>query len=225
MLSANEIKQRVALEASRLVQEGMTVGLGSGTTMHWFVKALAERVRKDLQIIAVPTSTEVEKLAGENGIGLKSLNEVEYIDLTVDGADEIDPQWNLIKGGGGALLQEKMVASASRKLVIIADHTKLVQQLGKFPLPIEVVPYNYKHVQRRLEQRYQIKISLREKNNQPFLTDHGHYILDCHFNQISDAASLNSELHAVPGVVETGLFINMVSGLQIGYADGTVKQF
>lgn len=224
MLSANEIKQRVALEASRLVHEGMIVGLGSGTTMHWFVKALAERVKKGLQVIGIPTSTEVEKLAHENGIELKSLNEVEYIDLTVDGADEIDPQWNLIKGGGGALLQEKMVASASRKLVIIADHTKLVQQLGKFPLPVEVVPYNFKQAKRKLEQDYQIKISLREKNSQPFLTDHGHYILDCYFNQIADAAALNRGLHAVPGVVETGLFINMVSGVQIGYPDGTVKQ-
>ena len=223
MLSANEIKQRVALEASQLVKEGMTVGLGSGTTMHWFVQALAERVKNGLQFTAVPTSAEVEKLARENGIVLKALNEVEHIDLTVDGADEIDPQWNLIKGGGGALLQEKMVASASRKLVIIADHTKLVQHLGKFPLPLEVVPYNYKHVQRKLEQSYQIRISLRKKNNQPFLTDHGHYTLDCYFNQITDAAALNHDLQVITGVVETGLFINMAGGVLIGYPDGTVK--
>jgi ribose 5-phosphate isomerase A len=224
MLSSNEIKQRVALKATHLVQPGMTIGLGSGTTMYWFVMALAEHVKEGLAFTAVPTSTEVQKLAEEKGIALKTLNEVESIDLTVDGADEIDPDWRLIKGGGGALLQEKLVATVSRRLVIIADHTKLVQQLGKFPLPVEVVPYAWKQVQRSIEIMYKINTSLREKNGQPFLTDHGHYILDCHFKQITDAPTLNGELNLVPGVVETGLFIDMVSGVLIGNADGTVKE-
>lgn len=224
MLSSNEIKQRVALKATRLVEPGMTVGLGSGTTMYWFVIALAEQMKDGLQFTAVPTSSEVEKLAAEKGIPLKALNDVESIDLTIDGADEIDPHWQLIKGGGGALLQEKLVASVSRKLVIIADSSKMVEQLGKFPLPVEVVPYAWRQVQRRLEQLYKINVSLREKNNQAFLTDHGHYILDCHFKQIADATSLNGELNLIPGVVETGLFIDMVGGLCIGYADGSVKE-
>jgi ribose 5-phosphate isomerase A len=225
MLSSNEIKQRVALKATHLVQPGMTVGLGSGTTMYWFVIALAEQVKEGLRFTGVPTSAEVQKLAEEKGIVLKALNEVDSIDLTVDGADEIDPQWQLIKGGGGALLQEKLVATASRKLVIIADHTKMVQQLGKFPLPIEVVPYAWKQVQRSLEQLYKIKATLREKNNQTFVTDHGHNILDCHFQQIIDAPTLNAELNLIPGVVETGLFIDMAKGLIIGYADGAIKEF
>jgi ribose 5-phosphate isomerase A len=225
MLSTNEIKQRVALKATRLVEPGMTIGLGSGTTMHWFVIALAEQVKEGLQFTAVPTSTEVQKLAEEKGIKLKTLNEVQTIDLTIDGADEIDPQWQVIKGGGGALLQEKLVAIASRKLVIIADHTKMVEQLGNFPLPIEVVPYAWKHVQWRLRQLYKIEVSLREKNNQVFLTDHGHYILDCHFRKITDATTLNGELNLIPGVVETGLFIDMVGGLCIGYADGSIKEY
>lgn len=224
MLSSNEIKQRVALHASRLVEPGMTLGLGSGTTMYWFIMALAERVKEGLQFTAVPTSAEVQQLAEEKGITLKTLNEVEYIDLTIDGADEIDPAWQLIKGGGGALLQEKLVASVSRRLVIIADNSKLVQQLGKFPLPIEVVPYGWKSVQRRIEKSYTIDTSLREKNGKPFLTDHGHYILNCHFRQITDAPTLNGELNLVPGVVETGLFIDMVSAVQIGYPDGSVKE-
>lgn len=224
MLSSNEIKQRVALKATRLVEPGMTIGLGSGTTMYWFVIALAEQMKDGLQFTAVPTSSEVEKLAAEKGIVLKALNDVESIDLTVDGADEIDPHWQLIKGGGGALLQEKLVASVSRKLVIIADSTKMVQQLGKFPLPVEVVPYAWKQVQRRLEQLYKINVTPREKNNQVFLTDHGHYILDCHFKQIADATSLNGELNLIPGVVETGLFIDMVGGLCIGYPDGSIKE-
>jgi ribose 5-phosphate isomerase A len=225
MLSSNEIKQRVALKATSLVRPGMMLGLGSGTTMHWFVTALAEHVKEGLQITAVPTSSDVQKLAEEKGIPLTTLNEVDSIDLTIDGADEIDTNWQLIKGGGGALLQEKLVASVSRDLVIIADHTKMVEQLGNFPLPVEVVPYGWKQVQKRLEQFYKIRITLREKNNRPFLTDHGHYILDCHFKQITDAPTLNGELNLIPGVVETGLFIDMVSGLYIGYADGTVKEF
>jgi ribose 5-phosphate isomerase A len=222
MLSSNEIKQRVALKATHLVEPGMTLGLGSGTTMYWFVIALAEQVKEGLEFTAVPTSLEVQRLAEENGIALKKLNDVESIDLTVDGADEIDPQWQLIKGGGGALLQEKLVETVSRRLVIIADHTKLVSQLGKFPLPLEVVPYAWKHVQRRIGAMYKIDVSLREKNSQPFLTDHGHYILDCHFKQITDAPTLNGELNLIPGVVETGLFIDMVSSVLIGNADGTV---
>ena len=225
MLSSNEIKQRVALKATSLVQPGMMLGLGSGTTMHWFVTALAEHVKEGLQCTAVPTSSEVQKLAEEKGIPLTTLNEVDSIDLTIDGADEIDTNWQLIKGGGGALLQEKLVASVSRRLVIIADHSKMVDQLGSFPLPVEVVPYGWKQVQKRLEQFYKIRVTLREKNNRPFLTDHGHYILDCHFKQITDAPTLNGELNLVPGVVETGLFIGMVSGLYIGYADGSVKEF
>jgi ribose 5-phosphate isomerase A len=225
MLSSNEIKQRVALKATSLVKPGMMLGLGSGTTMHWFVTALAEHVKEGLRFTAVPTSSDVQKLAEEKGIPLTTLNEVDSIDLTIDGADEIDANWQLIKGGGGALLQEKLVASVSRDLVIIADHSKMVEQLGNFPLPVEVVPYGWKHVQKRLEQFYKIPITLREKNNRPFLTDHGHYILDCHFKQITDAPTLNGELNLIPGVVETGLFIDMVSGLYIGYADGSVKEF
>ena len=225
MLSSYDIKQRVALRATQLVEPGMTLGLGSGTTMHWFVMALAARVKEGLEFTAVPTSSGVQKLAKENGITIKALNDVDHIDLTIDGADEVDPAWQLIKGGGGALLQEKMVASASRRLVIIADHRKKVDQLGKFPLPVEVVPYGWKQVQRKIEKLYRIQVILREKDGAPFLTDHGHYILDCHFNDIADAPALNSELHLVPGVVETGLFIDMVSGLMIGEADGSVNAY
>jgi ribose 5-phosphate isomerase A len=225
MLSSNEIKQRVALHATRLVQPGMTIGLGSGTTMYWFVMALAGQIKEGLEFSAVPTSFEVHKLAQEKGISIKTLNQVDSIDLTVDGADEIDPNWQLIKGGGAALLQEKMVAAASRKLTIIADHTKMVKQLGRFPLPVEVIPYGWKQVQRKVEQFYKIHTTLRERNDQPLVTDHGHYILDCHFGQITDAPVLNAELHLIPGVVETGLFIDMVSGIYIGNSDGRIEEF
>jgi len=144
--------------------------------------------------------------------------------LTIDGADEIDPQGRLIKGGGGALLQEKIVAAASDELIIIADSLKLVQQLGKFPLPVEVIPFGYKQVEQKIMAAGSCKkISLRKKNSKTFVTDHGHYILDCACEKIPDASALNLSLHLIPGVVETGLFINMASRAIIGYEGGKIE--
>ncbi len=224
MLTANELKRKVGEQAAELVKPGMTAGIGTGSTAYWLVMALGEKVRQGLNIRCVPTSRETARLAGEQQIPLIELNEAPIIDITIDGADEIDPQLQLIKGGGGALLQEKMVAAASRQLVIIADHTKLVNQLGAFPLPVEVIPFGWKQVQRHIEALYAIKTSLRTKNDQPLVTDHGHYILDCHFNQIADAPALNIALNTMPGVVDNGLFIRMATGTIIGYPDGSVKE-
>jgi ribose 5-phosphate isomerase A len=223
MYSQDEIKKLVATKAIELVEEDMTIGIGTGTTAFWLITALAEKLKKGFSCKAVPTSKKTASLAAEKRIPLLTLNDVTTIDITIDGADEIDPQLQLIKGGGGALLQEKMVAAASRQLIIIADHTKQVQQLGAFPLPVEVVPYGWKQVQRRIEHDFHITTALRQKDNQPFLTDHGHYILDCHFKTIPDAAALNTSLHLMPGVVETGLFIHMATKAIIGYADGRVE--
>lgn len=224
MLTANEIKRKVGEQAAELVQPGMTVGIGTGSTAYWLVMALGEKVRQGLDIRCVPTSRETAKLASEQQIPLIALNDAAVIDITIDGADEIDPQGQLIKGGGGALLQEKMVAAASRQLVIIADHTKLVQHLGAFPLPVEVIPFGWKQVQRHIEALYSIKSSLRTKDDQPVVTDHGHYILDCHFNQIADAPALNIALNTIPGVVDNGLFIKMATRTIIGYPDGSVNE-
>lgn len=210
--------------AAALVEQDMIVGIGTGSTAEPFIRALAERVKAGLQIVCVPTSSASRALAESSGITLKTLNEVERIDLTIDGADEIDPSLQLIKGGGGALLQEKMVAAASNRLVIVADHSKLVQQLGKFPLPVEVIPYGWKQVQKKIELHYNIKAVLRLKDNKTLQTDHGHYILDCHFQEIENAKELNTALHDIPGVVETGLFIRMAGDALIGYPDGTVKK-
>ena len=225
MLSSLEMKKRAGAKAAQLVQEGMIVGLGSGSTAHWLITELGNRNQKeDLRITAVPTSRETEKLATQLGIGCTTLNNVDKIDLTIDGADEIDPQWQLIKGGGGALLQEKMVAAFSERLIIIADHTKLVPQLGRFPLGIEVIPYGWKIIAQQLQQQYGINISLRQKNAGPYLTDHGHYILDAAFGHIEDPRALDQQLRAIPGVVETGLFVDMVDVLIIAYPDGKVAQ-
>lgn len=223
MLSSDQIKQLVAREAATLVEENTVVGIGTGSTMAYFIPVLAQRVRNGLRCTAVSTSAQSELLASQHGIRTVSLNDVPFIDLTIDGADEIDDRLQLIKGGGGALLQEKMVAAASRQQVIIADNSKWKTQLGEFPLPVEVVPYGWKQVQRQVRQLYDTEAVLRLKNDQAFITDHGHYILDCHFHAIKDPAAMNISLHLIPGVVETGLFIHMYGKAIIGYPDGTTR--
>jgi ribose 5-phosphate isomerase A len=224
MLSPEDIKKKVGIYALNFVKPAMAIGLGTGSTVNWFIKELGKMVEQGLEIKAVPSSRQTEQLAKEAGISLYDLNELTSLSLTIDGADEIDPQGNLIKGGGGALLQEKMVASASEELIIIADSSKLVKQPGKFPLPVEVIPFGYEMVRQKIiSSRLCRNVSLRRKNDQPFVTDHHHFILDCAFERIDDAASLNIALHLIPGVVETGLFIHMASKAIIGYEDGRVE--
>ncbi len=223
MFTPADIKKNVGEAAATIVQNGMTVGIGTGSTAYWLILALGKKVQEGLDIRCVPTSAHTAQLATEHGIPLTTLNEVTSLDVTIDGADEIDPAGQLIKGGGGALLQEKMVAAASRQLVIIADHTKLVAHLGAFPLPVEVIPFGWKPVQQRLSALYRVDSSLRLKDQQPLVTDHGHYILDTHFRQIEDPAFLNTVLNTIPGVVDNGLFIDLATQSMIGYPDGSVK--
>jgi ribose 5-phosphate isomerase A len=223
MLSQDEIKQLVAKQAAQLVQNNMTVGIGTGSTIYWLIMELGDRVKDGLFFRAIPTSKKTAALAAQYNIPLAELNAVDTIDLTIDGADEIDPHLQLIKGGGGALLQEKMVAAASREVLILADQSKLVQQLGKFPLPLEVVPFGWKQVQREIRETYQIEAALRMQDDQPFITDHGHYILDCPFQHIEQADELTYELNNIPGVVDNGLFINMADLALIGFPDGKTE--
>ena len=224
MLSQDELKKRVGIYAADFVKQGATIGLGTGSTVYWLIDELGKRVKQGLEIIIVPTSAQTETLAKAVGIAVSSLDEIERLVLTIDGADEIDPEGQLIKGGGGALLQEKIVASASDELIIIADSSKLVSQLGKFPLPVEVITFGYKQAQQKiLEAGFCKEINLRKKNGKIFITDHQHYILDCECEKIADAALLNNSLHLIPGVVETGLFVNMATKAIIGYEDGDVK--
>ena len=223
MLTKDETKQLAAVQALKHIKPGMTVGIGTGSTVYWFIQELGKLVEQGLICQCVPTSAATNELAVQLGIPMTVLNEVTAIDVTVDGADEIDPRLNLIKGGGGALLQEKMVAAASAKLVIIADSSKYVQQLGAFPLPVEVIPYGWKQVQRRLQTAHGIASVPRMKNGMVFVTDHGHYILDLAVGQIADAAALAIVLNAIPGVVENGLFIKMAAEAIIASPDGTVK--
>ncbi|WP_207512486.1 ribose-5-phosphate isomerase RpiA [Longitalea luteola] len=223
MLTQDEIKQLVAKQAAELVQNNMTVGIGSGTTIYYLIRELGKRVKKGLFFRAIPTSKKTAALAAAENIPLAELNAVDSIDLTIDGADEIDGSLQLIKGGGGALLQEKMVAAASRELLILADYSKLVQHLGKFPLPLEVIPFGWKQVQKNLRETYQIEAALRLQDDQPFISDHGHYILDCPFDRIDNPDILSYDLNAIPGVVDNGLFINMADMALIGYPDGKTE--
>ena len=214
----------MGIYAADFVKQGMSLGLGSGSTVYWLIQELGQRVKQGLQITAVPTSQETARLAKEAGVSLSDLNDVQLLSLTIDGADEIDHAGQLIKGGGGALLQEKMVAAASARLVIIGDSSKLVRQLGKFPLPVEVIPFGYKHVEERIVKAgICTQIRLRKTEGKIFLTDHHHYILDCECEKIADPSSLNVALHLIPGVVETGLFVNMANQAIIGHEDGKIE--
>lgn len=223
-LSPDDIKKKAGTYAADLVEQGMVFGLGTGSTVYWLIMELAGRVQQGLEVQVVPTSVQTEELAIHSGIGIADLNAISGLPLTIDGADEIDTNGQLIKGGGGALLREKIVAAASDRLVIIADQGKKVNTLGHFPLPVEVIPFGYARVQQAILAGGQAqKVLLRQKNGQPFVTDQWHYILDCYYGQITDPAALNSSLHAIPGVVETGLFVGMASEAIIGKEDGTIE--
>ncbi|MBV9574370.1 MAG: ribose-5-phosphate isomerase RpiA, partial [Acidobacteriales bacterium] len=203
----DEEKENAARASLGFVCEGDVVGLGTGSTAAYAVRLLAERVRNGLNIRGIPTSSRTAELAGSLNIPLITLDDVQEIDVTIDGADEVDPQLQLIKGGGGALLREKIVASASRQVVIIADSSKRVAVLGKFPLPVEVVSFARALVAKRIEV-LGAAVKLRtDGSGRPFVTDEGHSILDCTFGQISDPPSLANQLSNIPGVVEHGLFI------------------
>ncbi len=216
-------KQAAARAAVALVEPGSIVGLGSGSTATHFVRFLGERVCKGLKIIGIPTSLKTRQLAEQLGIPLTTLDERQQIDIDIDGADEIDPQLNLIKGGGGALLREKIIASASRRFIVIGDSSKQVAHLGKFPLPVEVVPFAQALVAARMA-ALGARISLRGgASGNPYVTDEGHCILDCTFGEIADPSALADKLRTIPGVVEHGLFIGMAEMALVG-KNGTVIQ-
>lgn len=225
---ANEIsleheKQLAARAAVQFVESGNVVGLGSGSTASYAVRFLSERVTEGLEIVGIPTSQKTKLLAEQLGIPLATLDERPHIDIDIDGADEIDPQLNLIKGGGGAFLREKIIASVSRRFVVIAESTKQVQRLGRFPLPVEVIPFAQSLIQTQIE-NLGAKVSLRlYPYGNAYVTDEGHHILDCTFGEIPDPPALAQKLRSMPGVVEHGLFIGMAEMALIGKAGEVVQ--
>ena len=209
---ANDQEKEAAARASlEFVKDGQVVGLGTGSTAAFFIKLLAEKVKNGLRVRGIPTSVRSRELAQSLGIPLTTLDECQEIAVTVDGADEVDPQLRLIKGGGGAMLREKIVASATAKLVIVADASKQVAVLGQFPLPVEVIPFAQMLVSKRIA-ALGADVSLRKGDDgKPYVTDENNHILDCRFGQIPDADGLARKLSDMPGVVEHGLFIGMAS--------------
>ena len=219
----NDAKKAAAQKAVRLIEQGMIIGLGTGSTAYWAIQEVGARVKQGLKVAAVASSVASEEEARKAGIEIISFDAVTSIDLTIDGADEVDEKANLIKGGGGALLREKILAFNSKKFIVIVDENKLVKQLGEHALPVEVVPFAEPLTLLNLFKLGGSPV-VRSKEGKTFVTDNGNWIIDCSFSFITDVDLLNQRLHAIPGVVETGLFpFSMVSMVVIGAEDGTTR--
>ncbi len=228
--AADRGKKAAAERACEFVETGMRVGLGTGSTAVFMVRRLAEMIREEgLRITGVATSTRTAELAANLGITIVPLNQAKWLDLTIDGADEFDPELNLIKGGGGAHLQEKVVATASDRMIVITDPTKDVERLGAFPLPVEVIGFGWQTTKTLISQLLASldvggrEITIRQDGQKPFLTDEGNLILDLHLKRIGNARQLGLVLNQIPGVVENGLFTDICSEVIIGHADGTAE--
>ena len=218
-----------AKRATEFVEDGMKLGLGTGSTAAWMVRCLAERIREEgLKVTGVPTSTRTAELAASLGVPLATLDDVKWLDMTIDGADEFDPHLALIKGGGAALLQEKIVATASDQMIVIADAAKEVTQLGAFPLPVEVIPFGWQTTKALIEETLvsldvlNRDCSLRMNGDRPLVTDEANFIIDLHLKRIGNPRQLALVLNQIPGVVENGLFIDICDIVVIGHGDGRV---
>ena len=223
MPAAEELKRSVAIAGAELVESGMVLGLGTGSTVNYLVDAIGRRVRDEgLDLFGVPTSEGTRECAAQAGIPLTGLEDHPQLDLTLDGADEVDPELRLIKGHGGALLREKIVATASRSLVILVDESKLVDRLGhRFAVPVEVIPFGRCVVENELRKIGATPTLRRDPDTgQPFVTDSGQWILDCDFDGVPDPAGLESKINDIPGVIENGLFVGIVDTVLVGRPGG-----
>ena len=211
------LKKQVGYASVNYIKDGMTVGLGTGSTAYYMVEKLGQEIKKgNLNITAVTTSKKTAEQAESLGIPLKDLNEVDWIDVTIDGADEIDPQFQGIKGGGGAHLIEKIVASYSNQVIWIVDESKMVNQLGDFPLPLEVIPFGHQKLEKILQEKGYHPETRLTKEGQLFTTDNDNFIIDLHLKNITDPHALAQELSQLPGIVEHGLFLDMVDIVLVG---------
>lgn len=217
----DKLKKAAALKAVEFVRDGMVVGLGTGSTAKHMVSALGEKIRAGMRLRGVPTSKETAILAIQQGIVLIDTDNAWVIDIAIDGADQVDPNFNLIKGGGGALLKEKIVAASAKQFIVLVDHTKRVPVLGgSFPLPIEVIPFGWGSTAREIEALTQSRVVLRERNGAPFKTEAGNMIVDVHLARIDQPKDLEIALDQIPGVVESGLFVGRTDLLIVGSANG-----
>lgn len=224
-MSTNEkAKEAAGKAAAELVKDGMLVGLGTGSTAAFFIDELIERCRQGLKITAVATSIKSQDLARSGNIPMANVNEITSIDLTIDGADEIDSQKRMIKGGGGALVREKILASISKEMVVVVDDHKVVELLGAFPLPVEIIPFAYKSTIHKLDVLGYKGTLRNDSQGLPYVTDNGNYIYDVKFTEpLENPEIVNQQIRNIVGVVETGFFFHMAGRVIIGYSDGKVK--
>ncbi|WP_026569490.1 ribose 5-phosphate isomerase A [Sediminibacillus sp. JSM 1682029] len=215
-----EKKRRAGEKAVEYIEDGMTIGLGSGSTVYWMMKKLGERIKQGLEIKGVPSSLRTEAWAQDFGIPLATFAEINRLDLTIDGADEVDPDFQLIKGGGGSLLREKLVADAAKKLIIIVDESKQVRKLGSFPLPVEIVRFGWENTTRKLSSLGCTPKLRKTEDGEVFVTNNDNYIVDCAFEAMGDPAAVHRELKLTLGVVETGLFLNRTNKVIVGRKSG-----
>lgn len=226
MENLEALKERAARAAVEYVKNGYVVGLGTGSTARYVVLALGERMKAGLKIRGVPTSRETAELAKQQGIPLIDQENAWVIDVAIDGADQVDPDLNLIKGGGGALLKEKIVAASAKQFIVLVDHTKRVPVLGgSFPLPIEVIPFGWGSTAREIEALTKSRVVLRERNGVPFKTESGNLIVDVRIDRINQPRNLEISLNKIPGIVETGLFVNRTDVLIVGTPQGVETQY
>lgn len=217
-----DMKKLAGEKAATYVKDGMVLGLGTGSTAYHMVNAVGELVKKGYKLTAIPTSNATEAQARELGIPLLDIDEVTHIDLAMDGVDEIDPEFNAIKGGGGALYREKVVATLADEVIWIMDESKLVEHIGDFHLPIEVAKYGSRQAFARMD-AYGWKPTFREKDGALFVTDNGNYIIDLHLGAGFDIADVREKIEGIVGVLEHGLFLNMCKRIIVGHSDGTVQ--
>jgi len=221
-IDLDSLKRATALKAVEYVKDGMIVGLGTGSTARHMVLALGEKVKAGMKLRAVATSQETAALARQAGIALIDSENRWTIDVAIDGADQVDPRFNLIKGGGGALLKEKIVAASAKQFIVLVDYTKQVPVLGgPFPLPVEVIPFGWGSTAREIEALTNSRVVLRERNGAPFTTEAGNVIVDVHIARIDQPRDLEIALNQIPGVVETGLFVGRTDLLIVGTPHGT----
>ncbi|MCT1902224.1 ribose-5-phosphate isomerase RpiA [Oceanobacillus sojae] len=225
MNTQDQLKKAVGEKAAALVEDGMKVGIGFGSTVYWFVRALGERVKQEgLDIEGIPSSILTGEWAKEFGVPLTDFATTKELDITIDGSDEVDPDFQLIKGGGAALFREKIIAQAAKKLIIIVDESKMVDHLGAFALPVEILPFAWERTTYEIEKLGCTPV-LRLKDGETLITDNGNYIVDCPFEKIKDPADLDRKLQSIVGVVETGLFIDMADTVIISGSEGiTIKE-
>ncbi len=216
-------KQLAAEKAVTYLEDGMTIGLGTGSTAYWAIEKIGEKVQKDgWKLKAIATSVRSEEQARSLGIPIVDFSSVKLIDITIDGADEVDARLQLIKGGGGALLREKIVATNSIQMIVIADESKWVKTLGRFPLPVEVIHFGWERIFEKL-QFLGCEAKRRMNGTEPYLTDNGNYIVDCAFEEIEDPPALHESINAITGVVDNGLFIHIASKLVLGFNNGETR--